>query len=81
MFSIHGQITEGNASASIPQGASFHVAAQTVKGKVVNTFSETVEVGGRAATRIDRVIGAGDSPLIKLSATNGDITIASAGFN
>ena len=76
MFSVHGQIMEGDASASIPQGASFHVAAQTAKGKVINDFSETVEIGGRSR-QIDRFVGTGVSPEIRLRATNGDIKIAS----
>ena len=80
-FSIHGQITEGNASASIPSRASFHLDAQSSRGKVINDFSETVELGGRSARRVEHSVGVGVSPKISLRATNGDIRIAGIEVN
>jgi hypothetical protein len=75
-FSINGQITAGNVRATIPRGASFHVNAETANGKVISDFSETVELGGRTATKIDKLVGEGAHPEIRIRATNGDITIA-----
>jgi hypothetical protein len=79
-FSINGQITAGNARVTIPRSASFHVNAETANGKVINDFSETVELGGRAATKIDKLVGEGAHPEIRIRATNGDITIAGFGL-
>jgi hypothetical protein len=77
-FSIDAQITNGNARIFIPRGGSFHVRAETVTGKIINDFAETVELNGRALSKIDLSVGAKVRSEIKLRVTTGNVQIAEA---
>jgi DUF4097 and DUF4098 domain-containing protein YvlB len=75
-FSVDAQITSGNARIVIPRAGSFHVRAETVTGKIINDFAETVEVNGRTLRKIDMSFGKEARSEIKLRVTTGDIRIA-----
>lgn len=69
------QVTHGNAQISIPRNASFHVRAQTMKGKVSNAFADMVDVNGRFLQKIDFSVGAEARSDLAVHVTSGDIRI------
>ena len=69
------QVTHGNARLSIPQDASFHARAQTLKGKVANDFADIVDVNSRLLHKIDLAIGANARSELAVNVTTGNIQI------
>jgi len=80
-FFADAQVTHGSARVSIPRGASFHVRAETAKGKILNDFADMVEVNGRPNQKIDMSIGPNARSQLAVRVTTGDISIAAIGPN
>jgi DUF4097 and DUF4098 domain-containing protein YvlB len=79
-FSVDAQMTNGNAGVFIERGASFHIQAETMTGKIINELGDMVNLNGRVARKID--ISTGKAAVhhdIKLRVTTGDIKIAEPG--
>jgi len=80
-FSVDAQITNGNARVFIRRGASFHIQAETMTGKIINEFPDMVDLNGHAMRKVNIFTGKAVSAEIKLRVTTGDIKIAEAGAN
>ena len=77
-LSINAQIEAGNASALIPGEASFHLVAESVRGKIVNDLADQEEQQGRAVGKIDILVGEAARADIRIHAIDGDIKVAEA---
>jgi DUF4097 and DUF4098 domain-containing protein YvlB len=75
-FFADAQITHGSALVSLPRNASFHALAQTATGKILNAFSEMVEVNGQSTRKVDMSVGPNANSELAVRVTTGDINIA-----
>lgn len=75
-FVADAQVMHGNARISVPRGAAFHVRAETDTGRIVNDFTDMVDVNGRSVQKIDMSVGRNARSQLSLRVTSGDIKIA-----
>ena len=75
-FSVDANIVDGNASASLPGDACFHLMADAPAGKIDNDFADQEERDGSEVSKIDKVIGATANADIKIHATDGNIQVS-----
>ncbi len=79
-FSARANIVQGNAWAFLPTDAAFRLVAETTNGRIGNDFDDppvarSISAG---AAKIDTLVHGGGQAVIKVRATNGDITIVEA---
>jgi len=75
-FSIHAAVTDGNASAYLPEDAAFHLVARTETGKIANDFVEMKQRASEPVNHIDRLVGGAEKPKIEIETHDGNIRIA-----
>jgi DUF4097 and DUF4098 domain-containing protein YvlB len=75
-FLVDAQMTNGNAGVFVGRGASFHIQAETIAGKIINDLGEMGNLNGHAAGKIDISTAKDARDEIKLHVTSGDIKIA-----
>jgi len=75
-FSIYAAVTDGNAFASLPQDAAFHLVARTETGKIDNDFVEMKQRVAEPVNHIDRLVGGAEKPKIELETHDGNIRVA-----
>jgi DUF4097 and DUF4098 domain-containing protein YvlB len=76
-FQVDAQMTNGKAGVFIGPGASFHIQAETMAGKIINELGDIVNLNGQSTRRVD--ISTGNDAVrhdIKLRVTTGNIKIA-----
>jgi Putative adhesin len=76
-FSVHANITRGNARAFLPSQAAFHLLASAAYGKLASDFdtSATAANGSAEATTIDQLVNGGGNAKIQIQTESGDIKI------
>ena len=75
-FSIHTAVEDGNAFAYLPEGATFHLVANTGTGKIANDFEEKEQRRAESPSHIDLQVGGADQPRIEMEAQDGNVRIA-----
>ena len=75
-FSIHANVTNGNASAFLPSAAAFHLIAKTPQGKIANDFLERDERRAEEVSKADMSVHDGGEAVIRLQAAEGNIKVA-----
>ena len=75
-FSIHTAAEDGNAFAYLPEGATFHLVANTGTGKIANDFEEKEQRRAESPNHIDLQVGGADKPRIEMEAQDGNVRIA-----
>ena len=75
-FSIHTGVEDGNAFAYLPEGATFHLIANTGTGKIANDFEEKEQRRVESPNHIDLQVGGADHPRIEMEAQDGNVRIA-----
>ena len=75
-FSIHAAVEDGNAFASLPAQAVFHLVATTGTGKIANDFQEKEQRRAETTNHIDLLVGGVDKPRIEMEAQDGNVRIA-----
>jgi hypothetical protein len=68
----------GNARASIPGDAAFHLSAASVNGHVASDFTEKENRRQDLVSNIDMSIGGTSEAEVKIRAINGSVKIAEA---
>jgi len=74
-FSVDAQIVNGNARASIPGDAAFHLSAASVNGHVASDFTEQENRRQDLVSNIDISIGGASEAEVKIRAINGSVKI------
>lgn len=75
-FSIRAKIDDGNAFASLPDEAAFHLVANSVNGKIANDFEDKEQRQAEGTNHIDLRVGGADNPKIEIETRDGNIRIA-----
>jgi hypothetical protein len=79
-LSVQANIARGNAWATFPSNAAFHLVAETLHGRVASDFDD-VPIAGAAlagAEKIDALVHGGGQAAIKVRTANGDVKILEA---
>jgi hypothetical protein len=79
-FSVQANIARGNAWASLPREAAFHIVAETAHGKIANDFDNpaVARPASPEAAKIDKSVNGGGKAAIKMRTADGDIKIMAA---
>ena len=79
-FSVHANITQGNAWAFLPSESAFHLVAEATHGKISNDFDNLAveRTAASVAAKIDMLVNGGGQPPIEIRAAEGDIRIVEA---
>jgi hypothetical protein len=77
-FSVEATIKNGNASATMPGEASFHLVAKSPNGRITNDFAEQEERHESASQETDMAAGKGPAAEMKIHAQNGNIQVVEA---
>jgi len=77
-FSVQANIARGNAWASLPSEAAFHLMAETAYGKIGNDFDNSPIARPASAAKIDMLVNGGGQAAIEMRAANGNIKIVEA---
>ena len=79
-FSVHANITQGNAWAFLPSESAFHLVAEAAHGKISNDFDNLAieRTAASAAEKIDMLVNGGGQAPIEIRAAEGDIKIVEA---
>jgi hypothetical protein len=79
-FSVHANIARGNAWASLPSQAAFHLLASAAYGKLASDFdnSTTAAKGSAEVTTIDQLVNGGGNATVQIRTESGDIEITEA---
>ncbi|HEV2804264.1 MAG TPA: DUF4097 family beta strand repeat-containing protein [Chthoniobacterales bacterium] len=80
-FFAEAQITHGSARVALPQDASIRARAQTMKGKVINEFTDIVNVNGRSLQKVDLSLGSNTRSELAIHVTTGDIRLVALKSN
>ncbi len=75
-FSIRATVEDGNAFASLPEEAAFHLIANTVTGKIANDFEEKEQRRKESTDHVDVLVGGAEKPKIEIETHDGNIRIA-----
>ena len=75
-FSIRATIQNGNAFASIPSDAAFHLVAHTATGKIANDFAEKEERRAEPVDKIDTMVAGGGKTTFQFETQDGNIKIS-----
>jgi hypothetical protein len=75
-FSIRAVVDDGNASATLPEDATFHLVANTGTGKIANQFQEKEQRRGDSPNHVDLLVGGAEKPRIEMEAQEGNVRIA-----
>jgi len=77
-FSIQANVANGNALASLPDAAAFHLIAETPHGKIINDFTAETRPDGGVIRKIDTAIGPASAPAADISvrAAHGNIRVS-----
>jgi hypothetical protein len=80
MFSVQADIAQGNAWASFPSNAAFHLVAETAHGKIGNDFDDPAVARPvfAGAAKIDMLVHGGGQAAIQIRTANGDVKIIEA---
>ena len=75
-FAIHANVENGNAFASIPTDAAFHLIAHTVTGKIANDFAEKEDRRAEPINNVDTQVGSGGKTVFQFETQDGNIKIS-----